>query len=195
MQTAKTATARRVRWTVTDYFRMAEVGLFDDRRVELINGEVIEVPAQATPHRAAITNAIFALPTVFPKPPYWLVSQGTLRLSRYDAPEPDFHVFDAPVGTPDDQLPLPFLVIEISDATYAKDAGPKLRAYARAGIADYWIANIPARRVEVYRRPENATPGRRSGWRYADVSQFKPGDTLHPLARPNIAIAVDSLLP
>ena len=195
MKTAKATTAKRVRWTVTEYFRMAEVGLFDDRRVELINGEIIEVPAQATPHRAAITNAMFALTAVFPKPPYWLLTQATLRLSRHDAPDPDFHVFEARVGTPDDQLPLPLLVIEVSDTTYGKDSGPKLRLYASAGITDYWIVNIPQRRVEVYRRPENPTPGRRSGWRYADVTHFKPGDTLHPLARPDIDVAVDSLLP
>lgn len=109
--------------------------------------------------------------------------------------DPDFHVFDVPTGTPDEQLPLPFIVIEISDDTYATDVGLKQRIYARAGIADYWIVNIPQRRIEVYRRPVNATPRRRSGWRYADVTHFKPGDTLHPLVRADIAIAVDSLLP
>ena len=191
----KAAPAKRVRWTVTDYFRMAEAGLLNDRRVELLNGEIIEVPAQATPHRAAITNGIHALVAAFPKPQHWLVVQGTLRLSRHDAPDPDFHVFDVPIGTPDDKLPSPLLVIEVSDTTYAKDSGPKLRTYARAGIADYWIVNLPARRVEVYRRPENPTPGRRSGWRYADVAHFKPGETIRPLLRPHVAIAVDALLP
>ena len=191
----KTASAKRVRWTVTDYFRMAEAGLFTDRRVELLNGEIIEVPAQATAHRAAVTKGSALLLAAFPPPGNWVVIQGTLRLSRYDAPDPDFHVFDAPVGAPDDQLPLPLLVIEISDASYRKDAGAKLRAYARAGIPDYWIVNLGARRVEVYRRPENPTPGRRSGWRYAEVTMHGPGETVRPLLRPQLSFSVEAMLP
>jgi len=191
----KTALAKRVRWTVPEYFRMDRIGLFKHRRVELINGEVIEVPAQATPHRAAVTNISDLLLNAFPRSGNWVVIQGTLRLSRYDAPDPDFHVFDVPVNTPDDQLPAPLLVIEISDTTYRKDAGPKLRAYARGGVPDYWIVNLPSRRVEVYRRPENPTPGRRSGWRYAEVNHFAPGQSVIPLLRPMISFPVDALLP
>jgi Uma2 family endonuclease len=187
--------AKRVRWTVEDYFRMAEAGLFDDRRVELIDGEVIKVPAQAHPHRLSISKTNRLLVAAFAPSSYWLVVQGTLVLSKYSAPDPDFHVFDVPEGTEQERLPLPFLVIEISDTTYRKDSGPKLRAYARAGIGDYWIVNLPERRVEVYRRPENSTPGRRSGWRYADVRTHGPGAVIHPLRLPKLAIPVDAMLP
>src|SRR5688572_635851 len=104
------AAAKRVRWTVKDYFRMAEAGLLDDRRVELIDGEIIEVPAQANPHRTSVTKISRLLHNAFGSA-YWVVIQGTLLLPRYGAPDPDFHVFDVPVGTPDDRLPLPLLVI------------------------------------------------------------------------------------
>jgi Uma2 family endonuclease len=124
-----------------------------------------------------------------------VVIQGTLVLSRYSAPDPDFHVFDVPEGTSDDQLPLPFLVIEVSDTSHAKDAGPKLRAYARAGVPEYGIVNLPARRIEVHRRPENPTPTRRSAWHYADVTHHGPGTTLRPLLRPQLALPVDAMLP
>ena len=191
----KTATAKRLRWTVRDYFRLGEIGL-PRRRVELLDGVLILSPPQSTAHMAAVSRAVRVMVELFHPRVDWVVIRGTLCLPRHNAPDPDFHVFDVPTGTPDEQLPLPFILFEISEAnTYAIDAGLKQRIYARAGIADYWIAHIPQRRVEVYRRPENPTPGRRSGWRYADVSHFKPGDTLHPLARPNIAIAVDALLP
>ena len=191
----KAAPAKRVRWTVTDYFRMAEAGLFDERKVELINGEVIEVPAQAHSHRLAVSKLSRVLNAAFAPSDYWVVNQGTLVLSRTSAPDPDFHVFDVPEGTPDAQLPVPFLVIEISDTTYRKDAGPKLRAYARAGVADYWILNLPARRLELCRRPENPTPGRRSGWRYADVTHHGPGAEVRPLLRPESAFHVNAMLP
>ena len=96
--------------------------------------------------------------------------------------------------TPDHLLPLPILVIEVSDTTYPKDRGPKLRLYARAGIRDYWIINLLQNRVEVCRQPHNPT-GKRSGWRYADMSFHGPGQRISPLARPQTEFAVDTLLP
>jgi Uma2 family endonuclease len=174
---------------------MAEAGLFDDRRVELLDGEVIEVPAQASPHRTAISKISRLLLNAFDPVKDWVVIQGTLRLSRFSAPDPDFHVFDVPTGTPDDKLPTALLVVEVSETSYARDAGPKLRAYARAGVADYWIVNLSQRRVEVYRRPENPTPGKRGGWRYANVTHHGPGATISPLLRPTVAFPVDKMLP
>jgi len=104
-------------------------------------------------------------------------------------------VFEVPEGTPEARLPrLPFLVIEASDTTYLKDSGPELRMYAQAGVTDYWIINIPERRVEVYRQPENPT-GRRSGWRYAAQTFHSSGEQVRPLARPQMTFAVDAMLP
>jgi Uma2 family endonuclease len=185
--------AKPVRWTVREYFRMAEAGLLDDRRVELINGEIIHVAAQATPHRASVTKTSQALLAAFGAGD-WVVIQGTLPLGTFSAPDPDFYVLDVPIGTPDHLLPLPILVIEVSDTSYAKDRGPKLRLYARSGIRDYWIINLLGNRVEIYRQPHNPT-GKRSGWRYVDVSFHGPGQRISPLARPQIEFAVDALLP
>src|SRR3954452_2088697 len=148
--------AKRFRWTVKDYFRMSEAGVLDDRRVELINGDIVAMPALGHLHRLCISGISRLLLQAFGAP-FWVVIQGTYIVSRYSAPDPDFHVFDVPVGTPDPQLPVPFLVIEVSDTTYTKDSGAKLRLYARADVPDYWIVNIPADRVEVYRQPENTS--------------------------------------
>lgn len=173
---------------------MAEAGLFGNRRVELIEGEVIQMAAQATPHRAAITKISRMLLSAFDPAKEWVVIQGTLVLPPRSAPDPDFHVFAAPVGTPDDGLPRPLLAIEVSDTTYRRDSGSKLRLYARAGIEDYWIVNLPQRRVEVYRQPENPT-GVRSGWRYAEVRFVGPGQEVRPLKRPDLTFATDAMLP
>jgi Uma2 family endonuclease len=172
---------------------MAEAGLFHGRRVELIEGEVIQVPAQATPHRAAITKISKLFLNAFDSG-HWVVIQGTLLLPPYGAPDPDFHVFDVPVGTADDLLSTPLLVIEVSDSTYARDSGPKLRMYARAGIPEYWIINLNSQRIEVYRRPENPT-GKRSGWRYAEVTFNGRGRSLRLLRRSELSFAVDDMLP
>jgi len=189
----RTAIAKRVRWTVKEYFRMSAAGMLGERRVELLNGELIEMPAQATPHRISISKTVRLLCGAFDAT-HWMLVQGTLVLSSRHAPDPDFHIFDVPVGTPDNCLPIPLLVIEISDSTYRKDSGPKLRAYARAGIPDYWIFNLPQDRVEVYRQPENPT-GLPRGWRYASIDHRIRGQTVTPLLRPAISLAVEDMLP
>ena len=188
----KTAVVKRMRWTVDHYVRLSELGFFDDRRVELLNGEIIRVPAQATPHRAAITNISSLLLPEFAGSA-WVVIQGTLKLTRFSAPDPDFYVVSAAVGTPDEKLPLPFLLIEVSDTTYRKDAGPKLRTYASAGIPDYWILNLPKQRIEVYRQPGNLT-GKWSGWQYASVTMLGRGENVSPLQRPDLAFPVYQML-
>jgi Uma2 family endonuclease len=188
------ATSKRIRFTVDEYFRMSQAGVFDDKRVELIEGRIVPMHAQAHPHRWALSKATWALHRRFPPDKFWVVVQGTLLLGRYGAPDPDLHVFDVPEGTPEQQLPKPFIVIEISDTTYRKDSGMKLRQYASMGIQDYWIVNLPQRRIEVYRNPENPT-GKRRDWRYADVQQFKPGQKVKLLRYPKIAIAVSEIIP
>jgi Uma2 family endonuclease len=189
----KTAVVKRMRWTVDQYFRMSEMGLFDNRRVELLDGEIIEVPAQGLPHRLAISRITRLLVAAFDPAQFWVAFQGTVILSRFSAPDPDFYVLDVPEHAPPRELPTPFLVIEVSDTTYRKDAGPKLRAYARAGVPDYWIVNLPKQQVEVYRHPENLT-GKRSGWQYAGVSMLGRGENVSPLHRPDLAFPLDQML-
>jgi Uma2 family endonuclease len=185
----------RFRWTVKRYFALARAGILDGRRVELLHGEIIKVPAQADPHMLAIAKGSRLLLHAFPPEGHCVFIQGTLVLGKYDAPDPDFHVFDAPEGTPRNRRPkLPFLLIEVSDTTYRKDNGPKLRMYAAAGIADYWIVNLPLQRVEVYRVPENAT-GDPGDWRYATTTFFTRGQRVTLLARPDVSFDVDAMLP
>jgi Uma2 family endonuclease len=172
--------------------RMAEAGIFGSRKTELVRGRIKKMAAQNYPHRWAISKITDLLVAV-KKPTDWLVIEGTLRLSDDSAPDPDFHLFDVPGGTPEEKLPLPILVIEVSDKTYLKDSVTKLRLYARAGIADYWIVNLPDQRVEVYRKPENLT-GKESGWRYASVKHLHAGESVAMLKRPKVKFAVERML-
>jgi Uma2 family endonuclease len=193
MSTAATKPLKRVRWTVKQYLRMGEIGLLGDRRVELINGEVVEMPAQAYPHRLCITRTSRSLLNAFGTNA-WVIIQGTLLLPPYGAPDPDFHVFNVPEGTPEDRVPLPILVIEVSDTTYLKDSGPKLRMYARAGVEEYWILNLPEDRLEVYRQPERL-PSAVVRWRYGSARSFQRGENVSPLSRPDLTFPVSDLLP
>ena len=188
------ATSPRIRFTVDEYFRMSDAGVFDGKRVELIEGRIVRMHAQAHQHRWTVTLASSLFHRLFLAKSFWVVVQGTLPLGRYGAPDPDIHIFDVPAGTAEELLPKPFIVLEISDTSYRRDSGIKLRQYASAGIQDYWIVNLPRRQIEVYRKPQNRT-GKRRDWRYAEMHVFKPGQKVKLLAYPKIAIAVNEIIP
>jgi Uma2 family endonuclease len=189
------ATSKRVRFTVAEYFRMSEAGVFGDKRVELLDGRIFQMHAQANPHRAAVTKATIEFARHFgDSKQFWLVVQGTYLIEPHDAPDPDLHIFDVPVGTSDVNLPKPFLLIEISNTTYKRDCGIKLRRYAAAGVEDYWIVNIPEKRVEVYRAPSNPTGSKRD-WRYGSVMQFAGQQSIALLKYPHISVSAAELLP
>jgi len=188
------ATSAKVRFSVDEYFRMSEAGVFGDRRVELLEGRIFRMHAQAHPHRWAVSKTMWSLRSRFAPGRFWVVVQGTLLLGRHGAPEPDLHLFDTPEGTAEKLLPKAVLVIEISDTTYRRDTGIKLRQYAAAGIQDYWIVNIPEQRVEVYRDPENPT-GKKRDWRYASRTDHKRGGKVKLLAYPKISLPVSEMLP
>lgn len=188
------ATPRTIRFSVEEYFKMSEAGIFDGRRVELLEGRIVPMHAQGSAHWWTITRTSRILLDRFAPDQFGVAIQGTLRLGSANAPDPDLSVYAAPEGTHESLLPLPFLVIEISDTTYRKDSGVKLRMYAAAGIGDYWIVNLPAKRIEVYREPSNKT-GKRRDWHYASVEQFVAGQKIRLLKYPKISVGVSELLP
>jgi Uma2 family endonuclease len=188
-------TSPKVRFTVRQYFRMSDAGVFDDRRVELVDGRILQMPAQANPHRASVSKCTILYSRHFSDTSkFWLAVQSTYVMERYDAPEPDLYILKCPIGTPDHKQPKAFLVIEVSNKTYKRDSGIKLRRYAAAGILDYWIINIPERRVEVHRKPENPT-GEKRNWQYGSVEHFYSGDKIRLLAYPKIQLPVKEMLP
>jgi Uma2 family endonuclease len=185
--------APHVRFTVDEVERLVEADVLGPRRVELVNGRIYRMAPQATPHMAAISRTAIALGKHVPANE-WLISQGTLRLDRYNAPDPDALWVACPIGTPVHLWPEPLLLIEVSDSTYRKDSGVKLRTYAFHGIKEYWIENLRADRVEVYRQPESPT-GQLKDCRYASIEHFTRGASITLLARPDVTISVDDLLP
>jgi Uma2 family endonuclease len=88
----------------------------------------------------------------------------------------------------------PVLIVEVALSRLRFDREHKGGLYARARIADYWIVNIPDRRVEVYRDPVPDTAAS-FGWRYGRVVTLGPDERMSPLAWPEVAITIGELLP
>jgi Uma2 family endonuclease len=177
------------RFSVKEYYRMAETGVLrPDARVELINGEIIDM-SPIGPFHGGVVSRLTRLFNELAKRRWQVWPQSSLRLDEYSEPQPDV-ILLRPV--PDDytnNLPQPedvFLVIEVSDSTLEADRREKLPAYGRAGIAEVWVVNLNEMTVEVYR--ESHYTG------YASKTIMPPGSQIAPLAFPDAVVDVAELL-
>ncbi len=183
------------RWSREEYERMVERGIFTPgERVELIDGEVLTMTPQGSTHATALMLLTEALRVAF-GPSTHVRGQLPLALDLVSEPEPDVVVVP---GSPRDYRDAhprsALLVVEISDTTLNYDREQKGSLYARAGIAEYWIVNLPERQVEVLRNPA-ADADARYGWSYQTVQRSRTGDFVSPLAAPAARIGVADLLP
>ena len=185
---------KAVRWRRADYYKMADAGLFDWRRVELIEGKVFEMSPQDSLHASAVMLADDVMRTIF-KHGYPVRVQMPLSLGDDSDPEPDIAIV---AGSPRHYLnahpSTALLIIEVASSSLSYDRSLKASLYASKGIEDYWILNLIDRQLEVRRnpRPDASQP---YGFGYADVTIFAEADSLSPLAAPQATIAASGLLP
>jgi hypothetical protein len=117
------------------------------------------------------------------------------RLIDLGAPEPDIAVVPGSRRDHSRAHPShPVLIVEVADSSLAFDRAEKGSLYARAGIADYWILNLPDQVLEVYREPV-AAPHAPYGHHFGATITLAPRDTVSPLAAATAAVLVASLLP
>jgi Uma2 family endonuclease len=182
------------RLSVHQYERMADAGILTgDDRVELLDGDLIRKMTKGQPHTAAIVETRDALLRVLP-PGWHLQQEGAVRIPPFDEPEPDLAIVR---GKSRDYVALKrppepqdiAMVIEVADASLARDRGEKLRAYARGGILMYWIVNLVDRRLEIYTQPQ--------GSGYADCQVLGPDETAPVVIDQSVVgnISVAELLP
>jgi Uma2 family endonuclease len=184
------------RWTREQFYQMLDLGWFQEQRVELIDGEVLEMPAQKDYHGAAITLTMDALRLVFGRG-FWVRNQMSLDLSPRSVPDPDLAVVPgsprgvtAATATPTSAL----LIVEVAETTLAYDRIHKGSLYAVSNITDYWIVSLVQRQLEVYRDPV-ADSTQLFGFRYNSRTILDPPDTVSPLTAPQASITVADLLP
>jgi Uma2 family endonuclease len=181
------------RFSVADYYRMAESGMFAGERVELIDGRVITMPPQGNNHDVAITLAHELLLARFGAG-YWVRQQMSLDFSPMSSPEPDLAVVQAVARSSVAKPRSALLVIEVSETTLGYDRTVKQSLYASNNIADYWIVNLNDWQLEVYR--DAARDARAAVTHvYRDVRMHKLRDTVTPLALPTASLAVAELFP
>jgi Uma2 family endonuclease len=153
MSTLMESWPRRHRITVHDYHRMAEAGvLAPDARVELIEGEIIDMAPIGNDHQSTVDQLNRMLVRAVGDRAIVRV-QGSIRLSQWSEPGPDlvllapradFYRSEFALGT--DTL----LVIEVSDTTLRYDRDVKVPLYARHGVPEVWVVDVNADALLVY---------------------------------------------
>jgi Uma2 family endonuclease len=185
---------RKHRWTREEFYQMMDLNWFPGRSVELIRGEIIEMPNQKSGHYAAIDKSATRLEAAF-GPGFWVRTQAPLALEGDTEPNPDVSVVSGSREQYLEQHPVTaLLIVEVSDSTLRYDRKTKGSIYAAAQIPDYWIVNLVDRQVEVHRQPV-ADVTAECGFSYAEVRTYKGSDLVQPLAAPHAQISADELLP
>jgi len=175
-------------FTVESYQRLAQLGVLgEDHRVELIDGQVVEMTPIGDRHASCVRRlhdllARQALAVAI------IDVQNPVVLGGHDAPQPDVTVLKRRAdGYPHHPRAADILlVIEVADTTLGYDRDVKISLYARAGIPETWLVDVVACAVTVYRGPQPDG--------YREVVTVPRGETLRPLLLPGVAIAAAEIL-
>ncbi len=191
--TATTATApsqqtepRPRRFTAEEYHRMGEAGIFtEDDRVELLEGEIVEMSPIDDPHVGAVDALSEPFFAQLAGTEFRATVQNPIRLGPRSEPQPDLAVVRRGrrgAATAADVL----LVVEVADSSRHHDRNRKVPLYAAAGIPEVWLVDLVAEVVERYAEPR--------GERYRHLVTFGRGETVTSAVLPALSIPVDAIL-
>ena len=185
----RASTPLRHRFTVAEYYAMADVGILaENDRVELLDGDIIVMPPIGDWHAASVDRFnTFMLPSLLGRAIVRV--QNPTRLDDYSEPQPDVMLlrwrddfYRGGHPGPADVL----LLIEVSDTSVDYDRNDKLTAYARAGIPEVWIVNRQEQRIETYTDPQEGE--------YSTVRHTGRGESISPNAFPDVVLEINRVV-
>jgi Uma2 family endonuclease len=175
-----------IKWSVEDYHRMIEAGILADRRVELLEGDIVAVSPEKPEHYfLSDETSDYLKERLQGKAVVRLDGPITLATSE---PEPDIAIVRLPKAQYRDRHPHPadiYWIIEYSDSSLATDLEEKRRIYATAAIPEYWVVTLKARHLRVFQEPVGDT--------YQKDATITTG-LISPLAFPDVTISVERIL-
>lgn len=180
-------TVATYKWTIDRYHHAVEAGIFDDQPVELLNGELIEMSPEGTPHAYYSDRSGKYLQRL-------LGDQADVReghpitLPNQSEPEPDLAIVQPLDEAYLEHHPYPeniFWLIEYSNTSLDKDLRIKSKVYAQVNIAEYWVINLRTRELVVFRDPVNGE--------YQSQVTLTNG-MINPLSFPDVQIDVLRLI-
>lgn len=181
-------TVTTAKWTIADYHAIVAAGILRDRPVELLNGEIVDMPPEGTPHAHLSTTSADYLRELLGNRVLIRAAKPITLPNNNSEPEPDIAIV-APLG--DEYMahhPYPeniFWLIEYADSSLSKDTQIKRKTYATADIQEYWVVNLQRMELIVYRNPLHGD--------YQSELTLTTGNVM-PLAFPDIAVTVNLLV-
>jgi Uma2 family endonuclease len=177
----------RHRLTLDDYHRLGEAGILGDDRVELLEGQLVDM-SPIGPRHALAVDALTELLVVAVAGRAGVRVQNPIVLDDATEPQPDIVLVRRPWRGYPTSHPRPediILVIEVADTSRETDLGAKLELYARAGIREFWIVDLTTDGVLVGRNP--------GGDRYGSMTRVEPSGILDVDGLPGLRIPAASL--
>jgi Uma2 family endonuclease len=176
-------------FTVQEYHLMGDAGIFsNNERVELIEGEIIEMAAIGTRHASSVKRLIAVFSDLERKRAI-IGAQDPIQLTERTEPQPDVVLLQPRADYYATAHPVPsevLLLVEVSDSTVDFDRDVKVPNYARSGIQEVWLWDLEVNCLEVYRDP--------TANGYTSIHKFERGEIVSPLAFPEFEVSVDFIL-
>ena len=176
------------RFTVGEYYRMAEVGVLEpDARVELIEGEIIDMAPMGSLHCGTVDwlNEMFC---VCLREHSNIRIQGTVRLSAFSEPQPNVALLKRRADFYRDTHPSArdtLLIVEVSDSSLRNDQLVKVPLFAHFGVPEVWIVDVMHERLHFYRSPR--------GGEYTEVSSAEKPGVVALAALPDVKVDLSDL--
>jgi Uma2 family endonuclease len=177
-------------FTVAEYNRMAETGILsEDDRVELLEGEIVEMSPIGSRHAACVDRMTKLFIMSIAAENYTVRVQSPLQLDDYSEPQPDLSLLKPRADFYEQAHPTPadtLLVVEVSDTTVEYDRQVKLPLYARAGIPEVWLINLPAEQIEIYAQP--------AADNFQHIGNARRGEQVRAQGLPKLNLSVAAIL-
>ena len=172
-------------FNVKQYEQLIESGFFVGKKgVELLEGELIEKMTQGHLHISHVSRLMTLFVSLLLGKATVIV-QSPIVVNEFSEPEPDVTIlryredfYSSRKARPEDVL----LAIEVSDSTASFDRRIKIPLYARTGIVETWLVNLPRKILEVHRNPNNG--------KYTVVQKLNRMETISPLNFPELTLKI-----
>ena len=174
------------KWSIEEWHKLVDLGVLAGKRVELLEGEIVEVSPEGIPHRNTNHKVVKYLRKLLDRLAE-VYESHPITLDNSE-PEPDIAIVRLPDSIYDTHHPYPqdiYWLVEISNRTLDNDLKLKTITYARNGIVEYWVIDLQNNRLIVHTQPQKDN--------YTQVAEYKVG-TVSPLTFPQITISLDRLL-
>jgi len=175
------------KWTLDEYHQMSESGILDDRHVELLRGDIVEMSPERELHAYSSNSAGQYLMELLEKLAEIRFGKP-ITLPNNSEPEPDITVIQSLGREYLKHHPYPeniFWLIEYAYTSLDKDLNFKSQIYAEVDIPEYWVVNLLEKQLVVFRQPENG--------KYTTKLTLTSG-TIYPISFPAIAVSVDIII-